>query len=127
MKPMPRESRLQLPPLNWEEGTLGQRLASIRKEQGLTQVELAKKIGIIQSIVSAYELNNLRLTAEMAIRFAKVLDVSTDELLGLETKEKNDFVKNRRVVRRLHQIDQLSKRDQEAVIRTIDAFLTKAK
>ena len=35
--------------------SLGQRLARFRKEHGLTQVQLADKVGIIQSLVADYE------------------------------------------------------------------------
>jgi len=122
---MPRVSRLKLPPLDLEE-SLGERLARIRNEKGFTQTELADKIGIVQNIVSAYEKGRLRLTAEMVIRIAKALGVSADEILGLQKKSSNGTIKNRRILRRIQQIDKLSKRDQEALLRTIDAFLTKS-
>ena len=76
---MPRK-RLKLPPIVYQE-SVGQRLARIRKERGYTQVELAKKIGTIQGLISDYKNDNLRLSADMAVRFALALDVSTDELL----------------------------------------------
>ena len=126
MGTMPRPSRLQLPPLNLGEETMGQRLARLRREKGFTQIELAKKVGIIQVLVSDYERDQLRLHAEMVIRVAKALEISADELLGIETSKSNGTVKNRRILRRIRQIDQLSKRDQEALIRTVDAFLSKA-
>jgi transcriptional regulator with XRE-family HTH domain len=122
---MPRVSRLKLPPLDLEK-SLGERLAQIRNERGFTQTELAEKVGILQNIVSAYEKGRLRITAEMLLRFAKALDVSADEILGIQTKPSNGSVKNRRLLRRLSHIDNLPKRDQEALLRTIDAFLTKA-
>lgn len=125
MGTMPRKSRLKLPPLDLQE-SIGHRLARIRKEKGYTQVELAAKVGIIQSLVTDYELNKLRLHAEMVIRFANALGVSADELLGLEAVKQNGALKNRRVLRRVNQIDQLPKRDQDALLRTIDAFLGKA-
>ena len=77
---MPRVSRLKLPPLPAKE-SIGERVARIRKERGFTQVELAEKIGVIQSIVSAIERDVLKLSAEMAIRFALALEVTTDDLL----------------------------------------------
>jgi transcriptional regulator with XRE-family HTH domain len=49
---------------------LNQRIARLRKERGYTQTELAERIGIIQALVSDYECGKLRLSAEMAIRFA---------------------------------------------------------
>lgn len=65
--------------------SVGQRIARIRKERGYTQNELAERIGTIQALVSDYERDKLRLNAKMAVRFAIALEVSTDELLGLNS------------------------------------------
>ena len=46
------------------EESIGRRLARIRKERGLTQIELAEKIGIIQSLVSSYENDVLNASAK---------------------------------------------------------------
>jgi hypothetical protein len=52
--------------------------------------------------------------------------VSADELLGLKREPPSRAgVKNRRLSRRLQAIDALPKRDQEALLRTIDAFISK--
>ncbi len=61
----------------------------------------------------------------MIVRFALALDVSADEILGLAKPKPNGTTKNRRFLRRLQQIDRLPKRDQDALLRTIDAFLSK--
>ena len=120
---MPRERSLQLPPLDFGEETLGQRLACLRKERGLTQVELAKKIGIIQSMVSSYEGNKLGLTAEMAIRFALALDASTDEILHPKRKGALHQDPSRRVMRRVEQINRLPAKRQSFVLRALDSLL----
>jgi transcriptional regulator with XRE-family HTH domain len=124
---MPRKSQLKLPPLDLGSESLGERLARLRKQKGFTQVELAKQMGIIQSLISDYERDRLRPHPDMIARFAIALHVSADEILGLQpTKKANGFVpKNRRLVRRLQMIDNLPRRDQEALLRTIDAFLAK--
>jgi ribosome-binding protein aMBF1 (putative translation factor) len=44
---MPKVSKLKLPPLDLGEETLGQRIARLRKGRGISQVELAGKIGIV--------------------------------------------------------------------------------
>lgn len=86
---MPR-SKLKIPPLRFgEDATLGQRIARIRKARGYTQQELADRIGIIQVLVSDYERGKLRVTAEMAVRFARALELSTDELLGMTEMKSN--------------------------------------
>ena len=87
---MPQVSKYKLPPLKLGKETLGQRIARLRKERGYTQIELAKKIGITQVLVSDYERERLRPHYEMIIRFALALGVTTDELLGLKTS-KNSF------------------------------------
>ena len=81
---MPQKSKLNLPPLRLGQQSLGQRLAHFRKAAGLTQVQLAAKIGLTQNLVSAYECDRLGMQADMLARFAIALDVSADDLLGLQ-------------------------------------------
>lgn len=108
--------------------SFGQRLARLRKERGFTQVEFAEKVGTIQAIVSDYERDKLRPYADVVVRFAVVLGVSTDELLGVHAiKKAKGAAANRRFLRRLDSVDALPKRDQDALLRTIDAFLARAK
>jgi transcriptional regulator with XRE-family HTH domain len=109
------------------DAALGVRLAQLRKERGFTQIELAEKIGVIQTIISDYERGKLRPHPDMLIKFASTLQVSADELLGIERPQKNSAPVNRRFLRRLQAVDKLPKRDQEALLRTIDAFLSARK
>jgi transcriptional regulator with XRE-family HTH domain len=120
---MPRVSRLKLSPIPAKE-TIGERVARIRKERGFTQVELAEKIGVIQSIVSAIERDVLKLSAEMAVRFALALEVSTDDLLLPQTGKKEPARKtSRKVLRRLELIESLPDHQQQTVLKTIDTML----
>ena len=121
---MPRRSRLQLPPVLEGKESIGRRLARIRKEQGYTQVELAERIGIIQALVSDYERDKLRLNAEMLVRFAQALNVSADEILGLNG-DKRMATKNPslKILRRLNKIASLPATKQKAFLQTIDALL----
>ncbi len=113
--PRPRETETE---------TIGQRLARIRRERGLTQVELAEKLDVAQPVVSDYERGELRLHGELIIKLTDILGVSAEELLGLEKIKGNGApVKNRRLARRLQEIDRLPRRDQQALLRTIDRFL----
>lgn len=105
----------------------GQRLAALRKEKGITQIELAGRLGVAQSVVSDYETGALRLHGEVIAQLTAILGISADELLGLKPETQSaGAVKNRRLARRLQAIEKLSKRDQDALLRTIDAFVTKA-
>jgi len=84
---------------------------------------LADQVGAIQVVVSDYERGKLRPHPDMIVRLAKALRVSADELLGVQPARHNGATVSRRVLRRLQAIDQLPKRDQDALFRTIDAFL----
>jgi len=107
--------------------TMAERLARLRKERGITQQELAERLGVSQPIVSDYERGALRLHGELIVKLTRILGVSSDELLGLTPPPKtNGAVRNRRILRCIQQLDRLPSRDQQAVLRTLDAFLAKA-
>jgi transcriptional regulator with XRE-family HTH domain len=120
---MPKISRFKLPPVDFGGETLGERITRIRKERGFTQVELASRIGIIQTIISAVESDGRKLSAEMAVRFAQALDVSMDELLGPGRTSKRGRKPSRKILRRLEKIETLPRTQQTAVLKTIDNAL----
>jgi transcriptional regulator with XRE-family HTH domain len=120
---MPRKSRLKLPPLNLGKESNGQRLARLRKERGYTQIELAEKTGIPQTLITDYERDRLRLHAEMVVRFAQALEVSADELLGLNGAKKNGEKTSLRLLRRTKRIAELPSSQQKTLLKTIDTFL----
>jgi transcriptional regulator with XRE-family HTH domain len=103
--------------------TIAQRLARIRRERGLTQVELAQRLGVAQPVVSDYERGELRLHGQLIVKLSQILGVSSEELLGLKKAPSNGVLKNRRLLRRLQAIERLPRRDQQALLRTIDRFL----
>jgi transcriptional regulator with XRE-family HTH domain len=125
---MPRVSRLKLPPVDTGDQTIGQRLAQIRKQRGYSQRELAKKMGLIQTLISSYELDHLRLTAEMLIRFSKALDVGADEILGTASRNnhRQQMQFSLKIARRLKKIERLPPGQQKALLTNIDMFLKAA-
>ena len=80
-QPMAKKSRLKLMPVDFDKESLGERLARIREVRGLTQKEVARRTGLIQTLVSDYERGRLRLAADMIVRFSVALGITTDELL----------------------------------------------
>jgi transcriptional regulator with XRE-family HTH domain len=120
---MPRVSRLKLPPLDGSEESISDRIARLRKERGFSQAELAERIGIIQALVSDYETGKLRLSAEMAVRFARALDVTADDLLQPRKGKRRALPPSRKVLRRLELIESLPTSQQQTVLKTIDTML----
>lgn len=69
----------------------------------------------------------LRLHGERIVTLSEILSVSADDLLGLRSaKPPNGTIKNRRLLRQVQALETLPQRDPQAVIWTIEAFLTKA-
>nr|WP_249219914.1 helix-turn-helix transcriptional regulator [Bacillus licheniformis] len=60
---------------------MGKRITSLRKQSGLTQEELAKKLNITRSALSQYELGTREPNYDLLIKIADFFEVSTDYLL----------------------------------------------
>ena len=107
---------------------LGKRLAHLRTLRGLSQRELAERVNVVQVVVSNYEVGKLRITAEVALRFAAALDVPIQELLQTDTPPEivQQRKPSRKVLERLEQIQSLPRRKQDAILTTIDHFLKSA-
>jgi transcriptional regulator with XRE-family HTH domain len=125
---MPKKSKLELTPVSFGDDTLGLRLARIRKERGFTQVALAQRTGLTQVLVSDYERGRIRLSAEMAVRFAEALGISTDELLRPSKKVAASATQppSLKILRRMERIESLPLYRQRALLTTIDQFLAAA-
>ena len=63
------------------------RLKKLRKQMGLNQTQLAKRIGVSKSLVSYYENQDRSPSPEILIKLSKIFHVSTDYLLGLESEQ----------------------------------------
>lgn len=66
---------------------LSSKIRQLRKENRITQVELASIIDVKKQTISNWENNNIAPSIEMLIRLATYFNVSTDYLLGLDKKE----------------------------------------
>ena len=70
-----------------------ERLKELRKQAHLTQVELAKLLGIGQSSYADWERGKKKPTQENLVKIAQVLNVSIDYLVG-NSEEKTDELDN---------------------------------
>lgn len=60
--------------------TFGERLKAERIKKGLTQTEVAKSLGLVQSTIAKYELGIKKPTMDMLVVIAKFYSVSLDYL-----------------------------------------------
>jgi transcriptional regulator with XRE-family HTH domain len=105
--------------------SLGDRLRRFRKAKGLTQTELGEIVGISQRLMTYYETQGGKPSADLLARFAEALDVSTDVLLG--RVQPNDprasaAPETLRLWRRFRRIEDVPARDQKTILKMIDAL-----
>ena len=67
------------------EQTIGKRIAQLRKDKGMTQEDLAQRMGVSPQAVSKWENDNACPDISLLPLLAKQLDVSVDELLSGKT------------------------------------------
>lgn len=106
------------------EESIGQRISRLRRERGMTQQELAEQLGLTQTVVSDYENDLLKFNGPLLIKLSRIFHVSADQLLGLKRLTGNGQTVRPGLFKRLKQIEGLKKRDQQALLRTIDGFLS---
>lgn len=69
----------------------GNTLKTLRLRENMTQAQLAQKLGLTKSVISAYE-TGLRLPSyDVLIHVSKIFKVSTDYLLGVESQHDLDL------------------------------------
>ena len=61
----------------------GNVLKKLRQQEGLTQQQLANKLGVTKSVISYYELQERYPSPDILTKLAQIFHVSTDYLLGI--------------------------------------------
>ncbi len=104
---------------------LGNRIANARKEQGLTQTELATLLGLTQPAVASYETGRRRIPADLLPQLARELRVSVAELLG-EAAPEGKRGPAPKLQRQLEAVSELPKNQQQFVSQFLDTVLNQA-
>ena len=97
--------------------TFSEKLKALRKEQKITQEQLAKILGVERSSVGKYETGTLP-SMEILTRIATYFDVSTDYLLGRDEikKEPDGYEKDYN--------PKLNDKDERDISRRLDEMLS---
>lgn len=69
----------------------GNTLKTLRLQVNMTQPQLANKLGLTKSVISAYETGLRMPSYDVLIHIAQIFKVSTDYLLGQEPPELLDL------------------------------------
>lgn len=102
-----------------------ERLKELRKQAYLTQVELAKRLGIGQSSYADWERGKKKPTQENLVKIAQILDVSIDYLVG-NSEEKSDELDNIELLFRMNSKG-LTEEEKEIFKRELIEFMNERK
>lgn len=69
----------------------GNRLKTLRIQSNLTQAQLAERLDLTKSVISAYETGLRMPSYDVMISIARIFKVTTDYLLGVEQKQEVDL------------------------------------
>ena len=75
--------------------SFGAMIAAMRKEQGMTQLELAEKMGVTDKAVSKWERDLSFPDVDSIPRLAEIFDVTVDELMQVKSDSKENGKANR--------------------------------
>ncbi len=103
---------------------LGKRIQELRKQIGLTQAQLAKKINISHTQLTRYESKSVQPPADVLQRLASVFDVSIDYLVsGNKSDKVEQTLKDAQLIKQFKQLDQLPEEEKTTILKVLNALI----
>ena len=102
-----------------------ERLKKLRKDTGLTQVDVASKLGISQQAYASWERGVKKPTQDNLVKIAQILNVSVDYLVG-NSEEKSDELDNIELLFRMNSKG-LTDEEKEIFKKELIEFMEKRK
>ena len=106
--------------------SLGSRIAQLRKEAHLTQVQLAQMLDVAQSTLNAYELGQRRVPVSALPVLAKTLGVNLETLMGAADTGARKRGPAPKLQQHMERISQLPKPQQRFVMQVLESVLAQA-
>lgn len=106
---------------------LPERLRELRAQAGLSQAELADKIGSDARQVSRYENGRVASSLEAVVRIAETFNTSVDYLVTPDAIHRPLHAPGNALDARLADLGQLTDDERATILAVIDAITTKAK
>lgn len=104
---------------------LGERVADLRKQNHLTQVQMAEALGVSQQQIASYEAGRVKIPVSALPKLAAVLATPFDEILGMEVKSKRGPAS--KLQQQVDRISQLPRSKQKFIIEMLDALIVQQK
>ena len=106
--------------------SLGSRIAQLRKDVHLTQVQLAQTLDVAQPTLNAYELGQRRVPVSALPALAKALGVTLETLMGEADASARKRGPAPKLQQHMERISQLPKPQQRFVMQVLESVLAQA-
>ena len=100
---------------------LGQRVADLRKQNHITQVEMAKKLGVSQQQIASYEAGRVKIPISALPKLTVVLATPIDEIVG--TKQQSRRGPLSKLQQKLELLRRLPRAKQSFIIEMLDSLI----
>jgi transcriptional regulator with XRE-family HTH domain len=108
---------------NGKRSPVGERIAQARQAAGLSQVQLAEKLGVTQQMVGYLERQPVAIRPELLLQLSQALDVSVDELLGQPAKPSRGGGPAGKMRRLFEAASKLPRSKQEKILDILQPFV----
>ena len=105
---------------------LGTRIAALRKEQDMTQAQLAERLDLTQQMVASYEVGRRRVPVSLLPQIAATLTVSLEDLIGKNSASPAKRGPAPKLQQQIERIQQLPRAQQKFVMQMLDTVLQQA-
>lgn len=106
---------------------MGERIATLRRANNVTQVQLAEALGVSQQTLQSYEVGRRRIPVSAMPVVARTLTVSLDELFGSEAKvARGKRGPASKLAQQIEVVSQLPKAKQQFVSQMIETVIAQA-
>jgi len=102
----------------------GERLVSIRQRAGLSQIQVAEKLGVSQQAYAGWERSTTALRPDDLAKLADVLGTTTDELLGKQIATKRGPGPTGKARQIFERVSQLPRATQQRILANVEDSLT---
>jgi len=102
---------------------IGARVAALRARAGLTQGDVADRLGMSQRLLSYYEREATDIPASMLVPLADVLGVGVHDLLGISESGPRKPGPKGYLQERFEAVREMPRKDQQFVVKFLDQVL----
>jgi transcriptional regulator with XRE-family HTH domain len=110
-------------PAKTERTSFGQRLHALREQAGLSQQQLADKIGLSQRAYAYWERHPVALRPDQLLSLAQALNVSVDDLVGTNGAKKRGAGPTGKMKQLFEAASRLPRSQQQKITALLEPFI----